>query len=170
VIGESPRISKRDLAVKILGATNPEDPETPEHTARKTQLAADLHYLVRAGHVIEFADGRLDLPLATDAPGSKADAVSAEDEETHEESDALSEASAAPAEEQSLSETQHHFEESSEPIADASVPTAAAAPCTESVPPTADHEPESTHHEALKPEEPSPLSHSEQSHPTLHES
>jgi hypothetical protein len=171
VIGESPRISKRDLAIKILGATNPEEPETPEHTARKTQLAADLHYLVRAGHVIEFADGRLDLPLATDAPGSKADAASAEDEETREESAAVSDESAAPAEEEILSAAHNHSEESSEPIADASVLASEAAQFTPPVAPITDNGTlESTHHEALKPEEPSTLSHSEQPHPTLHES
>lgn len=74
VINESPRISKRDLAIKILGATNPDEAETPEFTARKTQLASDLHYLIHAGHVIEFADGKLDLPLAPQAPNSKDDA------------------------------------------------------------------------------------------------
>ena len=70
-IDESPRISKRDLAIKILGVANPEEAETPEYTARKTQLAADLHYLIHAGHVIEFADGKLDLPLAPQAANSK---------------------------------------------------------------------------------------------------
>ena len=64
VIGESPRISKRDLAIKILGTPEPDAPESPELAARKTQLAADLHYLVHTGHVIEFADGKLDLPLS----------------------------------------------------------------------------------------------------------
>jgi hypothetical protein len=37
--------------------------ESDELLARKKQLAADLHYLVYAGHVIEFADGKLDLPI-----------------------------------------------------------------------------------------------------------
>ncbi len=70
LIGESPRIAKRDLAIKVLGSLDaPVDAEgntveSPELTARKTQLAADLHYLVHAGHVLEFADGKLDLPLS----------------------------------------------------------------------------------------------------------
>jgi hypothetical protein len=64
VIGESSRISKRDLAIKILGTTEPDATESPELAARKTQLAADLHYLVHTGLVIEFADGKLDLPLS----------------------------------------------------------------------------------------------------------
>jgi hypothetical protein len=35
--------------------------------ARKESLASDLHYLVHAGHVIEFHDGTLDLPLSPKA-------------------------------------------------------------------------------------------------------
>jgi hypothetical protein len=81
IINESPRISKRDLALKILGPINPEEPENPELSARKTQLASDLHYLVHAGHVIEFADGRLDLPLAPASQGEKTGGAPAEDEE-----------------------------------------------------------------------------------------
>ncbi len=83
IIGESPRISKRDLALKILGATNPEEPESPEHATRKTQLAGDLHYLIHAGHVIEFADGKLDLPLAPQ-PASGKGAVELEEGDTEE--------------------------------------------------------------------------------------
>ncbi len=56
----SPRIKRPDLAVKILG----EPQDTPEATARKAQLAADLHYLIHEGQVIEFSDGALELPLA----------------------------------------------------------------------------------------------------------
>lgn len=55
----NPRITKHDLAVKILG----QHFEAPEKLEEKTALAADLHYLLIAGHVIEFADGRLDVPL-----------------------------------------------------------------------------------------------------------
>jgi hypothetical protein len=78
VIGESPRISKRDLAIKILGTPEPDAPESPELSARKTQLAADLHYLVHTGLVIEFADGKLDLPLSPAAQAAS-DAASSED-------------------------------------------------------------------------------------------
>lgn len=55
----SPRIKRPDLATKILG----EAQETPEALAKKAQLAADLHYLIHEGHVIEFSDGALELPL-----------------------------------------------------------------------------------------------------------
>ena len=78
VIGESPRISKRDLAVKILGTPEPDAPESPELAARKTQLAADLHYLIHTGLVIEFADGKLDLPLS---PAAQAASEAANAEE-----------------------------------------------------------------------------------------
>jgi hypothetical protein len=54
-----PKLTRRDLAAKILG----EHHEAPEMLEQKAQLARDLHYLVHAGHVIEFHDGTLDLPL-----------------------------------------------------------------------------------------------------------
>jgi hypothetical protein len=78
VIGESPRISKRDLAIKILGTPDPDAPESPEVATRKTQLAADLHYLVHTGLVIEFADGKLDLPLSPAAQAAS-EAANVED-------------------------------------------------------------------------------------------
>ena len=59
----APRIKRPQLAAKILG----EPQDTPEAAARKAQLAADLHYLIHAGHVIEFSDGALELPLAPNA-------------------------------------------------------------------------------------------------------
>lgn len=79
IVGENPRISKRDLALKILGEAGV---ETPEYTERKTQLASDLHYLVHAGFVIEFADGKLDLPLAPTPPNQPKDASSEESADT----------------------------------------------------------------------------------------
>ena len=59
----SPRIKRPQLAQKILG----EPQDTPEAVARKGQLAADLHYLIHAGQVIEFSDGALELPLNPNA-------------------------------------------------------------------------------------------------------
>ncbi len=58
-IESSARCTRRDLATKILG----ENHEAPELLEQKAALARDLHYLVHAGHVIEFHDGVLDLPL-----------------------------------------------------------------------------------------------------------
>ncbi len=63
-IESAPKCNRHDLAVKILGAQH----DSPESTPLKTAMAPDLHYLIQAGHVIEFHDGTLDLPLA---PGEK---------------------------------------------------------------------------------------------------
>lgn len=63
-----PRCSRHDLAIKLLG----EHPEAPEKEADKQALASDLHYLLLAGHVVEFADGTLDLPLAPKAAAAEA--------------------------------------------------------------------------------------------------
>jgi len=61
-----PKISRKQLAEKILsklGSTGPSDEASTEHQHAKTALATDLIWLAKAGHVIEFADGTLDLPL-----------------------------------------------------------------------------------------------------------
>ena len=58
------KCTRHDLAVKILGAQH----DSPEAGPKKSEMASDLHYLIQAGHVIEFHDGTLDLPLA---PGEK---------------------------------------------------------------------------------------------------
>lgn len=54
-----PRIKRPDLAKRLLGAHH----DAPEAVERKAQLAADVHYLVHMGHLIEFADASFDLPL-----------------------------------------------------------------------------------------------------------
>jgi hypothetical protein len=54
------------LAEKALGKLIGEkstDESSPEYLQAKTTLATDLIWLAKAGHVIEFADGTLDLPL-----------------------------------------------------------------------------------------------------------
>src|SRR4051812_22462273 len=56
---ETPRINRRELAVKILG----EQVDAPEMAEQKAAMARDFHYLAHAGHVLEFHDGALDLPL-----------------------------------------------------------------------------------------------------------
>ena len=56
----TPRLKRPELAAKILGDQH----DAPEAAARKEQLASDLHYLIHSGHVIEFSNGMLELPLA----------------------------------------------------------------------------------------------------------
>jgi hypothetical protein len=61
-----PKISRKQLAEKTLGKLIGEkstDESSPEYLQAKTTLATDLIWLAKAGHVIEFADGTLDLPL-----------------------------------------------------------------------------------------------------------
>jgi hypothetical protein len=80
-IEANPKCTRHDLALKLLGA----EFEAPERAAEKTALAADLHYLLLAGHVIEFPDGRLDLPLPPKAQAhGDAKADSAGEHETDE--------------------------------------------------------------------------------------
>jgi len=61
-----PKISRKQLAEKILsklpGAAL-SDEASAEYQHAKTALVTDLIWLAKAGHVIEFADGTLDLPL-----------------------------------------------------------------------------------------------------------
>ena len=61
-----PKISRKQLAEKILSkleSAGPSEEPSAEHHHAKTALATDLIWLAKAGHVIEFADGTLDLPL-----------------------------------------------------------------------------------------------------------
>jgi hypothetical protein len=61
-----PRITRKQLAekvlVKLLG-DKAKDEACPEYQQTRTILASDLLWLAKAGHVIEFSDGTLDLPL-----------------------------------------------------------------------------------------------------------
>jgi len=61
-----PKISRKQLAEKVLAkliGAKSTDEASPEYQHAKTALATDLIWLAKAGHVIEFADGTLDLPL-----------------------------------------------------------------------------------------------------------
>ncbi len=51
--------NRASLAAAILGGD-----EAAVDPARKTTLATDLHWLIETGRVIEFSDGRLELPVA----------------------------------------------------------------------------------------------------------
>jgi hypothetical protein len=61
-----PKISRKQLAEKVLArliGAKSTDEASSEYQNAKTVLATDLIWLAKAGHVIEFADGTLDLPL-----------------------------------------------------------------------------------------------------------
>jgi hypothetical protein len=61
-----PKISKKQLAEKVLAkliGAKSTDEASSEYQHAKTALATDLIWLAKAGHVIEFSDGTLDLPL-----------------------------------------------------------------------------------------------------------
>jgi hypothetical protein len=61
-----PKISRKQLAEKVLSKLAGEavsDEASADYQHAKTVLATDLIWLAKAGHVIEFADGTLDLPL-----------------------------------------------------------------------------------------------------------
>lgn len=63
-VGEHPGIKRPALAVRLLGALPADAPEAAvqEVAARKEALAADLHYLIQIGYVVEFQSGSLELP------------------------------------------------------------------------------------------------------------
>ncbi|MBV8586413.1 MAG: hypothetical protein JO308_09015 [Verrucomicrobia bacterium] len=61
-----PRITRKQLAEKVLAkllGDKAKDEACPEYQQARTNLASDLLWLAKAGHVIEFSDGTLDLPL-----------------------------------------------------------------------------------------------------------
>ena len=74
VLKSYPKITRKQLAEKILAKSLGEkatDEATPEYQQAKASLVTDLIWLAKAGHVIEFADGTLDLPLPPKAPEPK---------------------------------------------------------------------------------------------------
>jgi len=74
-----PRITRKQLAEKALAKLLGEksrDTSSAEYAQAKTNLASDLLWLAKAGHVIEFSDGTLDLPLSPKAPEQKGPAES----------------------------------------------------------------------------------------------
>jgi hypothetical protein len=56
-IAEASGCTRQDLARKFI------ESQTGDATELKSGLAADLHWLRQSGHVIEFLNGRLDVPL-----------------------------------------------------------------------------------------------------------
>ncbi len=68
----SPRINRKDLAVKLI-------PAEAANEEAKLKLASDLRWLVREGHVVEFNDGSLDLPRVKAPPEPPQKAMPAAD-------------------------------------------------------------------------------------------
>jgi len=93
-----PRITRKQLAEKVLKRLLGEksaDETSPEFLQAKNSLPTDLLWLAKAGHVIEFADGTLDLPLppkAIEKQGTahEAGAKDTGDQEDHSESEIAS--------------------------------------------------------------------------------
>jgi hypothetical protein len=76
-IEATPHCTRKEIAAKLA----PGEPDSPE----RTTLVANLHWLIESGHVIEFHDGTLDLPLppaaapaAQPAAGPAAEAAASE--------------------------------------------------------------------------------------------
>jgi hypothetical protein len=83
-----PRITRKQLAEKVLkrllGEKSTEE-NSPEYLQARNSLPTDLLWLAKAGHVIEFADGTLDLPLppkAIEKSGTAQEDAAEESEET----------------------------------------------------------------------------------------
>ena len=113
------KCTRHDLAVKILGAQH----DAEESGPKKSEMASDLHYLIQAGHVIEFHDGTLDLPVV---PGEKPAP------EKNTKPAAASESAAAPPQEEATSE-EDSAPENSAPV-HAEVPAVPDEPAPVAVP------------------------------------
>lgn len=79
-VGEHPGMKRPQLAARLVGAVAADATEEAqqEHAAKVAALAADLHYLVQLGHVVEFQNGCLELP-----PGRKEAAAEHSDDNRH---------------------------------------------------------------------------------------
>jgi len=70
VIQGNQKCTRASLATAVLGAD-----ESAVDPGRKATLATDLRWLIETGHVIEFSDGRLELPVAPVKPEAKPEAA-----------------------------------------------------------------------------------------------
>ena len=66
-LAPTPKVSvlevKPDVAAAapaVEGAAKPAEPKAPEATPEQTAVIVDLHWLIHQGHVLEFADGRME--------------------------------------------------------------------------------------------------------------
>ncbi|HTA95202.1 MAG TPA: hypothetical protein VK769_03680, partial [Verrucomicrobiae bacterium] len=64
-INEHPKCTRRKLIESLAPSpttieVNPDEQKSTEPTPEQTAIIADLHWLVHQGHVLEFADGKLD--------------------------------------------------------------------------------------------------------------
>jgi hypothetical protein len=76
-LAAAPGINRKLLAEQLA----PAGAEAAEIERAKMTLAADLHWLISEGYVIEFNDGSLDLPRAKPAVAPRAEAKAAPDDE-----------------------------------------------------------------------------------------
>jgi len=84
-IRKEPLCERRRLLEVLEPAALLPDADPAKVTEAKTRLASDLHWLLHAGHVLEFHTGRFDLPLEKRQDTHNADAGS-ESAEDHEDS------------------------------------------------------------------------------------
>jgi hypothetical protein len=128
VVQANATCNRASLATAILGAD-----ESAVDQARKSTLATDLRWLIETGRVIEFSDGRLELPLAPAKPEpGKPGAASKPAGEAAPEAPAAESATVS----EPIAETPAPVEE----IAPTPVPEAIAEPVT-TPQPAAAHEP-----------------------------
>lgn len=74
-VGEHPGMKRPHLAARLIGTLPADATEEAqkEHEAKLAALAADLHYLVQIGYVVEFQNGCLELPPARNKEGGHAE-------------------------------------------------------------------------------------------------
>jgi hypothetical protein len=108
-----PRITRKQLAEKVLkrllGEKSTEE-SSPEFLQARNSLPTDLLWLAKAGHVIEFADGTLDLPLppkAIEKPGTTQES-GAQDEGVADELPETESAADIPVTEEPAEEVEEH--------------------------------------------------------------
>jgi hypothetical protein len=130
-INAHPKCTRRKLIETLAPSpttieVKPEEQKSAEPTPEQTAIIADLHWLVHQGHVLEFADGKLDTakkPLPRPPkPEKKKDKTAVEGEiAVATETAPLAEATIDPAAEISIS-------------AEAEIPAPESAPVVEPVP------------------------------------
>ncbi|MGH9726116.1 MAG: hypothetical protein ACRD41_13710, partial [Candidatus Acidiferrales bacterium] len=133
-INATPKCSRRKLIETLAPSpavieVKPEDQKSAEPTPDQTAIIADLHWLIHQGHVLEFADGRLETakkPLPKPPkPEKKPTEVKAAEEKSVAEGQTAAD-----------TETVPQAEVAVEPVAEPTAPVETPAPVSETTSPT----------------------------------
>jgi len=127
-LAPTPKQTVIEIPAPVAEGEAPAKPKAPEATPEQTAIIVDLHWLIHQGHVLEFADGKLETAKKPLPRPPKPEKKPAEAKVAAEKPAAESEAAVA-------TETAPQAEVAVEPAVEIAVPAEPVAAATETTPP-----------------------------------